>query len=387
MKGPGTYTGEDVVEINCHGSSISLRKTLALVLSLGARLAEAGEFTKRAFLNGRLDLSQAEAVIDVVRAKTDKGYDLALDQMAGGLSHHINQLRNKLMDLLVNMAVNIDYPDEDIEELTYSQLNSSLLVIDDELEKLRATADTGRIIREGLRVTIIGKPNVGKSSLLNSLLKESRAIVTEIAGTTRDTIEEVISIRGIPIQITDTAGIRETEDIIEKIGIEKSKEAFNKADLVVFIIDGSISLTGEDCDIINYLENRKAIVIINKTDLKQVVSRKEIEELLPNASIIEGAVKHDVGIDQLEEQIVEMVYKGDIKQEDSVMVTNVRHKQLIDQANMAIKDAIVMTDNKEALDFIELDIKNSYDFLGEIVGEAVTEDIIDQVFARFCLGK
>lgn len=387
MKGPATYTGEDVVEINCHGSSVSLRNTLALVLASGARLAEKGEFTKRAFLNGRLDLSQAEAVIDVVRAKTDKSYDVALQQMAGGLSQHIRSLREKVLDVLVNLAVNIDYPDEDIEEMTYEQLKISLSSINDDVDKLLVTADTGRMIRDGIKVAIVGKPNVGKSSLLNALLKESRAIVTEIAGTTRDTIEEVVSIQGIPVQITDTAGIRETEDLIEQIGIEKSKEAFNKADLILFIIDGSQPLTQEDRDIMSYMDQRKSIVMINKTDLAQVVTREDMAGLVPSAYLIEGAIKHGAGIPELEAQIVEMVYHGKVKQEDSMMVTNVRHKQLLQQAHSAIQDAMEMTDQKEALDFIEVDIKNSYDFLGEIIGESVAEDIIDQVFARFCLGK
>lgn len=387
MKGPGTYTGEDVVEINCHGSSVSLRNTLALVLASGARLAEKGEFTKRAFLNGRLDLSQAEAVIDVVRAKTDKSYDVALQQMEGGLSQHVHSLREKVMDVLVNLAVNIDYPDEDIEEMTYEELKISLLSINDDIDKLLATADTGRMIREGIKVAIVGKPNVGKSSLLNALLKESRAIVTEIAGTTRDTIEEVVSIQGIPVQLTDTAGIRETEDLIEQIGIEKSKEAFNKADLILFIIDGSQPLTQEDKDIMAHMDQRKSIVMINKTDLPQVVIKEEIAALLPSASLIEGAIKHGAGIRLLETQIVDLVYHGQVKQEDSMMVTNVRHKDLLEQARSLIQDAMKMTEKREALDFVEMDIRSSYDFLGEIIGESVTDDIIDQVFARFCLGK
>lgn len=387
MKGPATYTAEDVVEINCHGSSVSLRKTLALILRNGARLAERGEFTKRAFLNGRLDLSQAEAVIDVVKAKTDKSFDVALSQMEGELSEHIKSLRNVIMDLLVDVTVNLDYPDEDIEELTYEKLKNSLLEIDNMIIKLLSTADTGRIIRDGLQVTIIGKPNVGKSSLMNSLLKESRAIVTEIPGTTRDTIEEVISIKDIPIKLTDTAGIRETDDRIEKIGIEKSKESFNRADLIVFIVDGSCPLSEEDFEIIKYIGSRKTIVLINKIDLDKKVQIDDMKKLLPEAYVIDAAIKQGLGIEALEEQIVELVYGGQVKQEDSLLVTNVRHKELLEKAKEAISDALEMTERKEALDFIEVDIKRGWELLGEIIGDTVTEDIIDQVFARFCLGK
>ena len=245
MKGPKTYTAEDVVEINCHGSMVSLRKTLALVLRKGARLAEPGEFTKRAFLNGRLDLSQAEAVIDIIKAKTDRSFDVAMSQLEGALSLRVTEIRQKLLDLLVDITVNIDYPDEDIEELTYDKIEENILLIGEMIEKLLSTADTGRMIREGIRVAIVGKPNVGKSSLMNSLLRETRAIVTEIPGTTRDTIEEAISIRNIPVYLVDTAGIRETSDEVERLGIERSKAAFNEADFIIFIMDGSSAISDD----------------------------------------------------------------------------------------------------------------------------------------------
>lgn len=387
MKGPHTYTTEDVVEVYCHGSIVALRKTLALILKKGARLAEKGEFTKRAFLNGRLDLSQAEAVIDIVRAKTDKTFDVALKQMEGALSDKIRAIRQVLMDLLVDITVNIDYPDEDIELLTYQKLEESILYISNMISELKATGGAGKIIREGLNVAIIGKPNVGKSSLMNALLRESRAIVTEIPGTTRDTIEEVISIRDIPVKLTDTAGIRETEDRIEQIGIEKSKESFNRADLIIFILDGSNPLTEEDESIIERLENRNVIVLLNKEDLGTAVSIEKINEMLPNASVIRAAIKNGQGIDLLENTIENLVYGGKVKQEESLLVTNVRHMELLEQASAAIVDAGRMTANKEALDFIEVDVRRCWELLGEIIGESVTEDIIDQVFARFCLGK
>ena len=344
MKEPHTYTKEDVAEINCHGSMVSLRKTLELVLRNGARLAEPGEFTKRAFLNGRLDL-------------------------------------------LVNVTVNIDYPDEDIEELTYEKMEDEISQISNMIEKLLSTADSGRLIREGLNVAIIGKPNVGKSSLMNELLKETRAIVTEIPGTTRDTIEEVLNIRNIPVRLIDTAGIRETDDKIEKIGIEKSKKSFNEADLILFVLDVSRELSEEDQEIIHYIGDRKAIVLINKIDLEKKWDLTFLKEQMPNASVIETSLKDRFGVEKVEEEIVNMVYSGSVRQNDSLMVTNVRHKNLLEQAKSSLADAQSMTAAREAMDFIEVDLKSAYDSLGEITGETVSDDIINEVFSRFCLGK
>jgi len=387
MKGPKTYTAEDVVEINCHGSMVSLRKTLALVLRKGARLAEPGEFTKRAFLNGRLDLSQAEAVIDVIKAKTDKSFDVALSQLEGTLSTKISEIRTRLLDLLVDITVNIDYPDEDIEYITYEKLEKNISSIGEMIEKLLSTASTGRMIREGIKVAIVGKPNVGKSSLMNGLLKETRAIVTEVPGTTRDTIEEAISIRNIPVYLVDTAGIRETDDMVEKIGIEKSKEAFNNSDFVIFILDGSVPLSQEDREIAEYLKTRKSLVLINKSDLTQAFTHDEVKEMIPDAKIIETSFIMGEGINDIEEFIEEMVYGGEIVQSESLMVNNVRHIELLNKGRDSLRDALNMTQMKEALDFIEIDVKNAYEFLGEIIGETVSDDIIDEVFARFCLGK
>ncbi len=387
MKAPHTYTREDVVEINCHGSIVALRKTLALVLSKGARIAEPGEFTKRAFLNGRLDLSQAEAVIDLIKAGTDKSFDVAMKQLDGSFSEEIRNIRKELVDILVNVTVNIDYPDEDIEQLTYDKLKTDLQAVKNSLEKIISTAGRGRIIREGLNVAIIGRPNVGKSSLMNALLKETRAIVTEIPGTTRDTIQEQMSIRGIPVLLTDTAGIRETDDTIEKIGIEKSKESFNRADLVIFIIDGSENLSSEDRNLMEYADNRPCITLINKTDRGIAVNEEEIKKEIPQAQVIYTSVLNGEGITEIEEAIENMVYGGQAKQQDSLMVTNVRHEELLRQADSAIGDALEMTDMMQPLEFIEVDINRSYELLGEIIGETVADDIINEVFARFCLGK
>ena len=387
MKSPKTYTMEDVVEINCHGGMVPLRKTLELVLSNGARMAEPGEFTKRAFLNGRLDLSQAEAVIDVIKAKTDRTYDVALNQLEGVFSRHIKEIRKKLVDILVNLTVNIDYPDEDIEQITYEKLGSDLNDILSDIENLLSSADTGKIIRDGLGIAIIGKPNVGKSSLMNSLLKETRAIVTEIPGTTRDTIEEHISIKGIPVRLTDTAGIRETDDIIEKIGIEKSKESFNQADLVIFILDSSREMEQEDIDIMNLIDPEKTLILLNKIDLVQKIRKEDILAKIGNISIIETSMHNQMGISEIEEKIVNLVYCGKVSQSNNLIITNVRHKNILERSRNSIKDAINMVNMQEALEFIEIDVNSTYEALGEIIGETVQDDIINEVFARFCLGK
>ncbi len=387
MKGPGTYTGEDVAEIHCHGSIVALRRVLYLVLERGARLAEPGEFTKRAFLNGRLDLVQAEAVIDLVKARSEKGFDVAIHQLEGSLSKEVSRIRDQLMDLLVQLAVNIDYPDEDIEEMTYESLKESLSQIGDEIENIISTADTGRMIREGIGVAIVGKPNVGKSSFMNALLRESRAIVTDIPGTTRDTIEEYLNIRGIPIKLTDTAGIRQTDDRIESIGIEKSKEAFNRSDLVLFILDGSQEISPEDREIMDLLQGRKALVLINKEDLNQKITYHEVAALLPDARILHTSTATGSGIQEVEAVLEDLVYGGEVKQTESLLVSNVRQKDLLVRALSFIRDGRLQAEAGAALDFIEIDVKSAWELLGEIIGETVTDTIIEEVFARFCLGK
>lgn len=387
MKGPKTYTGEDVVEINCHGSMVALRKTLALVLSKGARMAEPGEFTKRAFLNGRLDLSQAEAVIDVIKAKSDRSFDVAMSQLEGSLSKRIEKIRQALLDLLVEVTVNIDYPDEDIEIMTYDKARDCLCNIRNMIGELLATSGSGRMIREGIRIAIVGKPNVGKSSLMNCLLRESRAIVTEIPGTTRDTIEEAVSIRNLPVYLIDTAGIRDTDDTVEKIGIEKTKEAFNNADYIIFVVDGSRLLTSEDEEIISYVRGRRALVLLNKRDLGAEVTVDVISEKLPDCDIIETALSKGEGLKEIEDNIESLVYGGQISQGESLMVNNVRHIDLLKHADSAVGDALSLLEIMEPLDIVEIDIRNAYDFLGEIVGDTVSDEIINEVFARFCLGK
>ncbi|MBQ9014878.1 MAG: tRNA uridine-5-carboxymethylaminomethyl(34) synthesis GTPase MnmE [Firmicutes bacterium] len=387
MKAPKTYTAEDTAEIDCHGSMVSLRNALQLILRKGARLAEPGEFTKRAFLNGRIDLSQAEAVIDVVRAKTDRSFDVAISQLQGALSLKVSDIRRSLLDLLVDITVNIDYPDEDIEEITYEKMGDDLLLIRERIDQLRSTAHSGRMLREGLRIVICGRPNVGKSSLMNALLRENRAIVTEIPGTTRDTIEESVNIRSIPVNLIDTAGIHETEDIVERMGIERSKDAFNQADYILLVLDASQPLTEEDRLLISTIGNRSCLVVMNKQDLGMCLDTDELRSALPRGRLLPASMKKEEGISQIEDQIEELVYGSTTPSGDHVLVNNVRHIQLLDQAAEDLSRATEMIRRNEPLDFIEVDVRSAYDALGEIIGETVSDEILNEVFSRFCLGK
>ncbi len=388
MKGPGTYTAEDVAEIHCHGSMVSLQKTLELALENGARLAEPGEFTKRAFLNGRIDLSQAEAVIDVIRAKTEDSYKAALGQLSGRLSEQIGKIRALLVDALVELTVNIDYPDEDIEVMTYEKLEGQMEAVREKIAELAETGYTGRILREGLNTVIAGKPNVGKSSLMNRLLRETRSIVTEIPGTTRDTIQEQLNIGGILLNITDTAGIRKTGDLVEKIGVEKSLESLKRADLVLFLLDQSRPLDDEDRLIARELKEREdVILLVNKTDEAPCWQEEEARELVPAPEIIRTSMVSGEGLKELEEKIREKVYGGRTKPAENVLVTGVRHLNLLKNALKSAEDALNMIHEKEPLELIEIDVNEAWRLLGEITGDAVQEDIINEVFSRFCLGK
>ncbi|WZL73157.1 tRNA uridine-5-carboxymethylaminomethyl(34) synthesis GTPase MnmE [Clostridiaceae bacterium 35-E11] len=387
MKAPYTYTAEDVVEIDCHGGIVPVRKILELVLRYGAQMAEPGEFTKRAFLNGRIDLAQSEAVMDLIGAKTDKSFDVALKQLEGSLSTTVQKIRHRILEMMAHITVNIDFPDEDIEEITYQQLEEDAKDIKTNIQDLLDTAYTGKILKEGLHTVIIGKPNVGKSSLMNALLKESRAIVTEIPGTTRDIIEEVVSIQGIPLKIVDTAGIRETEDIVEKIGVERSKAFFNKADLIIFVLNASEPLTPEDKQIIDLLQDRQTIILMNKTDLPMALQKEEIEGLLPHKKIIKVSILEGTGLEELEDAIVDMVYGGSVRQQEASLVTSVRHKDALEKAMNSIRDSIEAVQKGLPLDFVEVDVKNCWEYLGEITGDTVGEDMLDMIFANFCLGK
>lgn len=386
MKAPHTYTGEDVVEIQCHGSYISLKEILALCLRSGAEPAGRGEFTKRAFLNGRMDLSQAEAVIDLIKARSSRSFDAALGQMEGNLSSKVRTVRDKLKELLIDITVNMDYPDEDIEEITYDQISNRLSLINDEINDLLASAGEGKIIREGLSVAIVGKPNVGKSSLMNVFLKENRSIVTDIPGTTRDTIEEQASLRGIRICFTDTAGIHETDDPVESLGIERSKQAFDKADLILLLIDSSTLLEEEDKELLKMINDRPAIIVLNKQDLHTVTDENMLETG-PNLKVIKTSLAEGKGVEELEDAIEMFVTGGQIRRENDVLVTNVRHASLLRKAKEEVEQAENMTAIHEALDFIEVNIRAAFDYLGEITGDTASDEIINEIFARFCLGK
>ena len=387
MKGPNSYTAEDVIEITCHGGFISVKKILELILSKGVRLAEAGEFTKRAFLNGRIDLSQAEAIIDVIKSKTDMAHEVAQSQLEGSLAKKIKDLRMNVTEVLAHLEVSIDFAEEDVEEITYQTLEEKALELRNEIKKLYDTAESGKILRDGLKTVIVGKPNVGKSSLLNSILGENRAIVTDIAGTTRDVIEEFVNIKGIPLKIVDTAGIRETEDVVEKIGVEKSRESFSTADLVIMVLDASRKLSEEDMEILESLKNKKTIVLLNKMDLEPQIELEKIEEFVNSEDIIKiSALKHQ-GIEELQDKIEAMVYHGSVKNSSNLMITNSRHKDALFKAYESINDAISAIEQRMPYDFIEVDFKNIWDYLGYINGDTVREDLLDTIFANFCIGK
>lgn len=387
MKAPHTYTGEDVVEINCHGSMVALRKILDITLKEGASLAEKGEFTKRAFLNGKINLSQAEAVIDLIKASSSSGYDVALSQLDGSFGKNISEIRQKLVDILVDITVNIDYPDEDIEEILYENLRKNIFKIKEDIDYLISTSDTGRILKDGIKIAIIGKPNVGKSSLMNRLLMENRAIVTDIPGTTRDVIQENMMIRNIPVILIDTAGIRETDDKIEKIGIEKSKETFNDADLILFLLNSGDVITDEDYSIMNRVANKNVLVLLNKSDMDRKIETGRIKEILGDKTFLDTSMETGQGVEELKDIIEKMVYKGNLKQDNSLIVTNVRHLNLLRDASAFLEDSLKSIDSNQPLEFIEIDVKNTYDDLGAILGEEVGDDILNEVFSRFCLGK
>lgn len=385
MKAPRSFTAEDTVEINCHGGVISTQKVLEEVIKNGARIADPGEFTKRAFLNGRIDLSQAEAVIDIIRAKTELAMKSAVQQSSGRVSKEINNIRESLLEIIAHIEATVDYPEDDLEEMTSEKVASQLESILNKIKEILSTADEGKIIREGLNTVIVGKPNVGKSSLLNSILMEKRAIVTEVPGTTRDVIEEYINIDGVPVKIIDTAGIRETEDVVEKIGVQKSKDKINEADLIILMLDLSRELDDEDREIIEYIKNKKYVILLNKSDLDGKINRESINEL-NSKYIIETSAKTGQGIDRLKDCIKELFFKGEVKSMD-ILVTNTRHKEALIKAKENCIQALDALENTLAIDLASIDIRNAWSSLGEITGDTLGEDIIDKIFAEFCLGK
>lgn len=387
MRGPNSYTREDVVEIHCHGGVVPLKQILALTLRYGARLAEPGEFTKRAFLNGRLDLAQAEAVIDIIRAKTDASLRMALGHLDGALSGKIRGIRDGILAMIANLEATIDFPEEDIEELTAQDVKKSVYVVLEEVDHLLATKETGRILREGLETVIIGKPNVGKSSLLNALLQEKRAIVTDVPGTTRDIIEEFVNIRGVPLKIVDTAGIRDTVDIVEKIGVEKTREYIGTADLILLLLDASRPLSAEDREVLTLLTGRQAIILVNKSDLPSQLDMDEVHTYVDDQHVIKISVMDGNGLSELEQLIVDMVYSGQVQEKEGAFINNLRQANLLEQAKGHLKAVVETVDNNMPPDCIVVDLRDAWDKLGEITGDTVGEDIIDQIFTKFCIGK
>ncbi len=388
MKGPKTFTREDVVEINCHGGLVSVNRLLEIVLAQGARLAEPGEFTKRAFLNGRIDLSQAEAVMDLIRAKTDRAMNVALKQMDGRLSQLIQKLRQELLETVAHVEVNIDYPEyDDVEEMSHQMMISKTKEVYREIERLLEVAKQGKILREGLSTAIIGRPNVGKSSLMNALVHENKAIVTEIPGTTRDVIEEYVNVRGVPLRLVDTAGIRETEDIVERIGVEKSRQVLKESDLILLVLNNGEELTQEDLNLFKAVEGLEVVVIVNKTDLPQKIDIEKVKELAKDHSVITTALIEEKGIDDLEKAISDTFFEGDLDAGDLTYVSNVRHIQLLKQALQALSDAMDGMENQMPIDLVQIDVTRTWEILGEIIGDTVHDSLIDQLFSQFCLGK
>lgn len=388
LKAPKTFTREDIVEINCHGGIVTVNQVLQLVLREGARLAEPGEFTKRAFLNGRIDLSQAEAVMDLIRAKTDRAMNVAMNQMEGRLSSLIKRLRAEILETLAHVEVNIDYPEyDDVEEMTHKMLIEKATKVKKEIEALLTTSEQGKILREGISTVIIGRPNVGKSSLLNSLVHETKAIVTDIPGTTRDVIEEYVNVRGVPLRLVDTAGIRETEDIVERIGVERSRQVLKEADLILLVLNYSETLSEEDIKLFEATKGMDIIVIVNKTDLEQRLDLDRVRELAGNQPVVTTSLLKEEGIDELEEAIQSLFFTGTIESGDLTYVSNTRHISLLHEAKRAITDALEGIENDVPIDMVQIDLTRCWEVLGEIIGDAVHESLIDQLFSQFCLGK
>jgi tRNA modification GTPase len=387
LKGPKTYTREDIVEVNCHGGIVSVKRVLQYILDEGAMLAEPGEFTKRAFLNGRLDLSQAEAVIDLIRSKTDKAMNIALQQVEGRLSKLIQKLRQELIQTLAHIEVSIDYPEHDVEDVTHQLLLDKCKFVHEQIQDLLRTADQGKILREGLSTVIIGRPNVGKSSLLNALVHENKAIVTDVPGTTRDVIEEYVNVRGVPLKLVDTAGIRETEDLVERIGVERSRQVLSKADLILLLLNYGEPLTDEDRKLIDLVKGMKSIIIVNKTDLERQIDLNEVNLLHDGKQMITTSLKEEEGIHELEQAIADLYFSGNLESEDMTYVSNARHIALLRQAQRTINDAIDGIEIGVPIDVLQIDIQKTWELLGEIIGDAVSESLLDQLFSQFCLGK
>ncbi|WP_049323988.1 tRNA uridine-5-carboxymethylaminomethyl(34) synthesis GTPase MnmE [Staphylococcus epidermidis] len=388
LRAPKTFTREDIIEINCHGGILTINRILELTMTYGARMAEPGEYTKRAFLNGRIDLSQAEAVMDFIRSKTDRASKVAMNQIEGRLSDLIKKQRQSILEILAQVEVNIDYPEyDDVEDATTDFLLEQSKRIKEEINQLLETGAQGKIMREGLSTVIVGRPNVGKSSMLNNLIQDNKAIVTEVAGTTRDVLEEYVNVRGVPLRLVDTAGIRDTEDIVEKIGVERSRKALSEADLILFVLNNNEPLTEDDQTLFEVIKNEDVIVIINKTDLEQRLDVSELREMIGDMPLIQTSMLKQEGIDELEIQIKDLFFGGEVQNQDMTYVSNSRHISLLKQARQSIQDAIDAAESGIPMDMVQIDLTRTWEILGEIIGESASDELIDQLFSQFCLGK
>ena len=386
MKAPRSYTAEDTVEIDCHGGVLMMKKILELVIRKGARAADPGEFTKRAFLNGRIDLSQAEAVIDVIQAKNEYALKSSVSQLRGSVSKKIKALRSEILYEIAFIESALDDP-EHISLDGYGERLSGLVQSwIAQTEHLLSSADKGKVMKEGIKTVIVGKPNAGKSSLMNVLVGEERAIVTEIAGTTRDTLEEHIYLHGISLNVVDTAGIRETKDVVEQIGVSRARNAAKEADLIIYVVDGSCPLDENDGEIMEFIRDKKAVVLLNKSDLSMVVSAEELEKRSCH-KVIPISAKEETGIESLEEEIKAMFYQGDIHFNDEIYITNVRHKAALEETEKSLKMVKESIENGMPEDFYSIDLMDAYGQLGSIIGEEIGEDLVNEIFSKFCMGK
>ena len=386
FRAPKTFTREDIVEISCHGGIVVTNHILQLILAQGARMADPGEFTKRAFVNGRIDLTQAESVMDIIRAKTDKARQVAVGQLEGGLMHKVKAMRQEILDTLANVEVNIDYPEYDADQVTAKQMADTSKDVISQIDKLLKTAQEGTILRNGLATAIVGQPNVGKSSLLNYLTQSDKAIVTDVAGTTRDTLEEYVSVKGVPLKLIDTAGIHKTDDKVEQIGVERSQAALKKADLVLLLIDGSQALSDEDKVLIKATQDKKRIIILNKLDLGQKITVDELKEKT-GSEVISTSILQEKNLDELEDLIKKLFFSGIENSNDQIMVTNQRQSGLLAKAKRELEDVVQAVNDDIPVDIAQIDFNGAWDTLGEITGDSAPDELINTLFSQFCLGK
>ncbi|KRN28610.1 trmE protein [Lactobacillus selangorensis] len=386
MRAPKTYTCEDIIEINCHGGIVATNKILSLVLANGARMAEPGEFTKRAFLNGRVDLTEAESVMDIIRSKTDRAMEVAEGQLGGNLHKLIKDLRQDILEALAQVEVNIDYPEYDEEQVTADMMRDKATSVKKEIQKLLKTAQQGKVLRNGLATAIVGRPNVGKSSILNHLLQEDKAIVTDVAGTTRDVLEEYVNVGGVPLKLVDTAGIHDTDDKVEKIGVERSRQAIHKADLILLVLDASQPLTAEDKELLTATENKHRLILFNKSDLPAALTISDLPDVAAS-DVIKVSGLTGAGMEDLAAKIEGLFNQGIENSQNDVMVTNARQIGLLESADQSLTDVLNGLDQEMPLDLVQIDMTECWNKLGEITGDAAPDELITQLFSQFCLGK